>query len=128
MADNQNNQLENKVIFYNRFKEVLKESNEKEGYCEDYTLNRDIILYADIQCGEFTLTFELKDNRLNFYFPYQYDDGKSLVNYKRTLKEGKYRLILPSTLNEDIIKINYIANTDKFNAKFYIVPNYADSY
>jgi hypothetical protein len=114
------------VTFYNKYNQKLKEIDALEGRCEENTLSRDIIIYADVRCGEFDITFEVLDNRINKWFPYQFDDGLKIVEYKRRLSPGKYRILLPTTKNEDKIAINFkgIKNTENIDADFYIIPNF----
>jgi len=112
------------VKFYDKYNRLLKESNKKSDRCEENTLNRDMIIYLEVEGGNITLNFELKDKNINKWFPYQYDDGVQIVNYTRTFKPGKYRLILPTTKNEDTIAVIFESQNEYTNANIYIVPNF----
>jgi len=112
------------VKFYDKYNVLKKEFDTKTGEYETETLSSDILLYVDVKEGNIKLNFDLMDRNLGLYFPYQYDDGVELVEYERTLKEGKYRIILPTTKNEDMIKINFDSESGNIDADLYVVPNY----
>jgi hypothetical protein len=111
------------VRFYNKYNQLIEEVNETSGRVEENTLSNDIILYVEVLNGEMELTFELQDKMIGKWFPYQYDDGIEIVEYKRNFIPGKYRIILPTTKNEDKIAVNYNGN-DVLDANIYIVPNF----
>jgi hypothetical protein len=111
------------VKFYNKYNELLLESDNNEGRCEENTLSNDVTLYAEIICGEVDVSFEVQDKNIKNWFPYQFDTGKEVIDYIRHLKPGKYRILLPTTKNEDKIAVKY-NGSDNLNAVFYIVPNF----
>lgn len=111
------------VRFYNKYNQLITEQPSESGSAIENTLACDIILYVEVLEGTITLNFELMDNVINKWFPYQYDDGIKLNDYVRTLNPGKYRIILPTTKNENQIKVLY-TGSNVLDANIYIVPNY----
>jgi len=111
------------IRFYNKFNELIKQVSENSGSAEETTLSRDVTIYVDVFEGKCDITFEMKDRQIGIWFPYQFDDGENINIYKRTLTEGKYRIILPTTRNEDSIRVNIKAE-DVIKADVFIVPDY----
>jgi len=112
------------IKFYDKYNQLISEETGNTGRCEEKTLSRNMIIYVEVQNGETTIDFEVKDKNVKKWFPYQYDDGAELVSYTRNLKPGKYRIILPTTKNEDELAIIFKNKGTETNANFYIVPNF----
>jgi hypothetical protein len=109
------------VKFYNKYNQLITEIDGNKGRCEENTLSKDLVIYVEVECGEFDLEFEVLDSRINKWFPYQNKDN--LENYKLHLTPGKFRIRLSTLFNEDKIALIF-KGEENIDANFYIIPNF----
>ena len=91
---------------------------------------RDCMVYIDYTKGSedsITVSFGAKEIITGEIFPIQQDDGSNLVEYKRTLSAGKYRIYLPMAQNEEALQVNISMNGDlssEGTVKVWVIPMY----
>jgi len=91
---------------------------------------RNCMVYIFYQQGSedsITISFAVKEATAREYFPIQQDDGSSIVDYKRTLSGGKYRIFIPMAENEEELQVSISMNGDTSSpgiVKVWIIPTY----
>jgi len=74
------------------------------------------IMYVKYTKGSedgFTFSFDFYEEMLDEWYPLQFDDGTTIVDYVRTITDSKnYRIVVPVSENEDKIRVNITMNGD----------------
>jgi len=125
------------IKIYDQYKKLVAQidnlSNPKgEGFIP--TIGKDCLIYIKLDKNNsdaLDIMFDVYEKTADDWFPVQYDDGAAIVTYKRRLSEdGNYRIPVPTTKNEDQLKIKVEdirdsdVNDNVLEAEIYMIPNF----
>lgn len=89
---------------------------DSNGSGEVKSLRRPTIMYVRYNKGSedgFTFSFDFYEEKLDSWFPLQFDDGSTIVDYVRTISDSKnYRIVVPVSENEEKIRVNITMSGD----------------
>jgi len=106
------------IKFYNNVGELVGEYSSRASQ-EFESHHRELIIYINYKNkgteNSFNISFDVFDEKLDDFYPIQYDDGSQIITYNRDLLVGKYRIPLEVKENEKKVRINIVPNGDSTN-------------